>query len=427
MTPSLIKYQAMHRAGLLAAFVLSCAGGTPLPHHQSAQTHGVAYSGAAWFDGAKFIDRTMYVVDGTLRTHPPDIVDSVMRISGYVVPPFADAHQHLADPRIARMIAAFLNAGVFYVKDQCNAPIMRRQYDALLNRPTSFDYVSANQGWTSPGGHPVEIVRQGAMMGEPMASFVRDNLDPGLVEQADTKADVDQRWSYFLAGTPRPDFVKVFLLTSESYSQLRSDPRAEGGRGLDPALLPYIVSLAHTAGLTVSAHVFTAADFRAAVNAGVDQIAHLPGGRSADAGPFLLTEDDGANASAHHVTVITTITQHGDSTVTDRIMKAQYAHNIDVLKRHGVPLLLGSDLFGGPPLAEVAALVRSGVFTNLELLRMWSVVTPQAIFPKRRIGVLDDGYEASFLVLGGNPLTDFSNTGSIALRVKQGIVLPAHE
>ena len=36
---------------------------------------------------------------------------------------------------------------------------------------------------------------------------------------------------------------------------------------------------------------------------------------------------------------------------------------------------------------------------------------------------LKDGYEASFLVLAGNPLEDFQNTGRIEMRVKQGMVL----
>jgi imidazolonepropionase-like amidohydrolase len=63
------------------------------------------------------------------------------------------------------------------------------------------------------------------------------------------------------------------------------------------------------------------------------------------------------------------------------------------------------------------------LFTNLELLRMWSVTTPRAIFPARRIGELKDGYEASFLVLRGDPLRDFGATRAIALRVKQGVAI----
>jgi imidazolonepropionase-like amidohydrolase len=104
-------------------------------------------------------------------------------------------------------------------------------------------------------------------------------------------------------------------------------------------------------------------------------------------------------------------------------LKTQYAHNINLLRRHGVPLLIGSDLMGGTAALEIDALARSGLFTNLELLRMWSVTTPRAIFPKRSIGELRDGYEASFLVLRADPLADIAATRAIALRVKKGVRL----
>jgi hypothetical protein len=383
-------------------------------------SHGIEYRGGRWFDGTRFVPRTMYVVDGVFRNRAPASVDSVVDLAGgHVVPPFADAHQHLYAP-IEPTIRAYLRAGIFYVRDQANAPIGRRALQGL-NRPASFDYVSANQGWTSPGGHPVEVILRGAPAGTPLGDMIRARMDPDFAMLVDTPADVERHWPLFMAGDPRPDFVKIFLLYSEDHARRRADRRFEGNRGLDPALVPVIVRLAHRAGLRVSAHVYTAADFRAAVAGGVDQIAHLPGGHlSADA-TFLITEADARLARRRGVTVITTISQHGDAALTDRLVRTQYAHNIRLLRRHGVPLLLGSDRFGDTAVTEAAALARSGLFTNLELLRMWSVTTPRAIFPTRRIGALRDGYEASFLVLEGDPLADFANTSRIVRRVKQGV------
>jgi hypothetical protein len=390
----------------------------------STGAHGVEYRGGAWFDGTRFVARTMYVVDGILYSRRPSTVDSVIELSGgYVVPPFADAHHHLVDPRILPTINAFLREGIFYVKDQGNAPSGRRPIHNLLNRPNSLDYISANQGWTSPAGHPVAVIQRGAAMGEPIAAFIRDSLDPGLVNQVESTGDIDRRWSYFIAGRPAPDFVKVYLLFSEDHARRRADARFNGNRGIDPTLVPHLVALAHKAGLQVSAHVYTAADFRAAVASGVDQIAHMPGGRQNNPAPFLLTDADAASAAAKGIPVITTIVQNGDSATTDAIVKTQYAHNITVLRRHRVRLLLGSDLFGGTARTEAQALARTGLFTNLELLRLWSVETPRAIFPQRRIGELRDGFEASFLVLAGDPLADFGQTAMIRRRVKQGMSL----
>jgi imidazolonepropionase-like amidohydrolase len=407
-----------------AIFLIIALLGAPVAlRAQTAASHGIEYRGGRWFDGTRFVPRTMYVVDGRFRQRRPARIDAVVELAGgYVVPPFSDAHQHLYAP-IEPQIRAYLRDGIFYVRDQANAPLGRQAFDRQLNRPTAFDYVSANQGWTSPGGHPVEVVLRAAVPGNPMGAYIREHMDPDFVMQVDTPADVERRWPGFLAGNPRPDLVKIFLLSSENYARQRGDPRFAGNRGLDPALVPVIVRLAHQAGLKVSAHVFTAFDFRTAIAGGVDWIAHLPGGRTTNPAPFLLTEADARLARRHRVTVVTTITQHGDDAVTDQIVRTQYAHNIGLLRRAGVPLLLGSDRFGDTARTEADALARSGLFSNLELLRMWSVTTPQAIFPDRRIGALRDGYEASFLVLGANPLADFANTRRIVRRVKQGVEL----
>ena len=68
-----------------------------------------------------------------------------------------------------------------------------------------------------------------------------------------------------------------------------------------------------------------------------------------------------------------------------------------------------------------------GIFSNLELLKMWCESTPRTIFPGRKIGLLREGYEASFLVLNGNPLKEFAQVKAIRLRVKQGQVITLEE
>lgn len=405
-------------AGLGCARIASV---TPLPNERVTE-----YRGGKWFDGTAFVERPMYVVGSVFREQRPSRVDSVVNLDGgFVVPPFADAHQHLFDPGSASaFVARQVHDGIFYIKEQSGAPFARRIAERALNAPGGIDFISANQGWTSTGGHPVEVIQRGAQMPGPAGAFVRDSLDPALVMQVDSRADVDRRWPYFLAGQPRPDFVKVFLIYSDLHARLREDPRGFGNRGMDPALVPYIVSLAHAAGLRVSAHVYTAADFRNAIRGGVDDIAHVPGGRG-ESSPFLLTDADAELAAQHHVTVATTVVQHGDSALTDRLMRDQYVHNIRLLRAHGVPLLIGSDMAEGTAATEIAALARSGVFTNAELLRLWSVTTPQTIFPGRRIGRLADGYEASFLVLRDDPLVSVSNTRNIVARVRRGVILAA--
>jgi imidazolonepropionase-like amidohydrolase len=73
---------------------------------------------------------------------------------------------------------------------------------------------------------------------------------------------------------------------------------------------------------------------------------------------------------------------------------------------------------------EVRFLARHQLLTPLQILRAWSVDTPRTIFPNRRLGALDPGCEANFLVLNANPLADPENLHLIGMRVKAGKLLP---
>lgn len=68
------------------------------------------------------------------------------------------------------------------------------------------------------------------------------------------------------------------------------------------------------------------------------------------------------------------------------------------------------------------------VFDNAELPQMWSVTAAQTISPHRKIGQLREGYEASFIVLNGNPLENFESVKGVhQLRFKQrSLINTAH-
>jgi len=63
------------------------------------------------------------------------------------------------------------------------------------------------------------------------------------------------------------------------------------------------------------------------------------------------------------------------------------------------------------------------IIDNITLLNMWCGTTAETIFPRRKIGHLREGYEASFLVLSGDPINDFTNVQKIEMRVKSGAIL----
>ena len=57
-----------------------------------------------------------------------------------------------------------------------------------------------------------------------------------------------------------------------------------------------------------------------------------------------------------------------------------------------------------------------------EYARAW-MATPSLIFPRRRIGALADGHEATFLVFREDPFSSLDALRGITLRVKQGCVV----
>ncbi|HEY8878966.1 MAG TPA: amidohydrolase family protein, partial [Roseateles sp.] len=189
-----------------------------------------------------------------------------------------------------------------------------------------------------------------------------------------------------------------------------------------------LTRLAHAEGRHVVAHVETAADFDAALAAGVDAIAHLPGyANTLDEAPevFALSENAARQAARQHTAVITTTAATAlfklEAAALAALREVQRA-NLARLQAAGVQLLIGSDVFIGTARAELHALDELGT-DRATLLRLATQDTPRALFPKRKLGCFEPGCEASFLLLGGDPLADLAQVDMPLLRVKQGRLL----
>jgi hypothetical protein len=103
---------------------------------------------------------------------------------------------------------------------------------------------------------------------------------------------------------------------SDHYQENLNDPNVKpDARGMDPTLLPHLVKVAHGAGLKVVVHIYSAADFRNAVAAGADEIAHFPGkgyGVVKSAELFQITAGDAKAAARAHIAVTTTVSWRGE-------------------------------------------------------------------------------------------------------------------
>jgi len=393
--------------------------------------HNYEFANGNWFDGEKFVPRTFYSVAGVLTSKRPARIDRLFDFSGkYIVPPFGEAHNHnldwSSDEQFARINKRYLDAGIFYVKNPNSLLRSKQPTSAHINLPTTVDGILSNGGLTASGGHPIEIV-------SPQRGFKPGDGEGGFYYVIDSAADVENKWPAIKAG--QPDFIKTYLLYSEEYAKRKDNKTYDGWKGLDPSVLPLIVRRAHAAGLRVSTHVETSADFHHAAVAGVDEINHLPGFRPdrndfanyANLARYRISESDAALAAQKHIVVVTTIGEAIDLTFDEKLdersrlaVRAMLIDNLNVLRKHRVSIAIGSDSFRQTALAEALSLAKLKSLDNLTLLKMWCVATAATIFPKRKIGYLKDGYVANFLVLTANPVTDFTNVKTIELRIKQG-------
>lgn len=393
----------------------------------SAAGEDLCFVGGRWFDGKNFRARTFCTSKGLLVTNRPRGARSIDIGGAFVVPPFGEAHNHNVEDsdRLPELIRRYLRNGVFYVKNPNILPRVAPR--GTVNKPDSIDAIFAMGGFTGKDGHPAGVMKRNIDRG---AATIAD-ADGGFYFEIESLADLDRKWPLFLA--TKPDFVKTYQVYSEEYAKRREDPAKYAWKGLNPAFLPEIVKRARASGLRVSTHVETAVDFHHAVAADVDEINHLPGFRAEGddlslyaGGRFTIADSDARLAARRGIIVVTTVGSSLAKAVADpssRIVRDVIVRNLETLRRHRVKLAIGSDAYRDGVLPEVMALRDTGVFTNRELLDLWTWHTAQAIFPGRRIGRLARGYEASFLVLDGNPLADFTNVTRIKMRVKDGALL----
>ncbi len=426
---------------VLGLFCATIIAQVPVPQAPAAYK----FVNGQWFDGKKFKRKIFYSVNGVFTDKQPARPTATVDLqNGFIIPPLADAHCHHFDGafNIAQQVEMYLQAGVFYAKVQTNVRSGALEVANRVNKPESVDVSYAHGALTHTYGHGVEVYeglalfyKTGGFTPEQEAKVRQSRLrENDAYYIIDTAADLEKKWPKILAG--KPDFIKIYLLSSEDFAEKRQNLAniPVGSIGLDPEIVPLIVQKAHTAGLHVSAHVDTLTDFRVALKAGVDEMAHLIGyyiGDKDNPSRYVLTESDVKELVRRQVTIVPAPVASGwfdpnsadyNQNVQARTDKVRL-QNLRLLKKLRAKLAFGSDRYGSTPVNDVFYLQQLGVFSNLELLKIWVEDTPQTIFPKRKIGYLKNGYEASFIVLAGNPTKDFAQLKNIKLRFKQGVLL----
>lgn len=416
-----------YRKSGLAAVVIAAG----VVFGQPALAEDTLYHNAMIWTGEAFQAGSLAIRDG-MFIDPAGVSAQARRIDldgAHIVPPYGNAHHHITYASDTGGWT-FVDPGVFYVWNPNTVTPRDAASDAAYYaRSDTYDVRSSMGGITEPYGHPERLyVEQLAQFygGRGLPEFLGDAFHYGRTEE-EIDASLD------LLVEQGADFVKTYLLYSEDYGNRANQANFYGQTGLNPENFPYLVEAAHARGLPVAVHVQTRYDAVVAARAGADMLAHLPAYSMERTerwlGAISFTEEDAAVLGASGIVAVPTylvakrFAQYaaegtGPSEEQLDALHAVQAENLRLLHEAGVPILTGTD---GPQevVTEVAHWVEiGGLGVDDALDELFA--TPTHLFPERRIGVLQPGYEASFLVLEGNPLEDLSALGAISLRIKQG-------
>ena len=411
---------------LIASLLLTCSfsqAQTPPPPQQPYQASAPLsweLKNARWFDGHKIQKGNLYVENGQFVAKKPPKVNRKMDMRGQVlINPLAEAHNHNLQTAWGwgQFADKYIDEGVFYAAMLCGDPAGVADVKPLAADPAAPDVSFVTACITSSDGYPLA-----AVLPEPTPDAAAAQQQIVLVDSPEQAA---QQWPAIKARGGQ--WLRLVLAHSER-PELRQLTEHFGRLGLTPETAAALTRLAHADGRKVVAHVETAADFDAALAAGVDAIGHLPGyANMLDEAPehFAISDAAAARAARQRTAVITTTAATAlfklDGAPLAALRDVQRA-NLAKLQAAGVQLLVGSDVFIATARAELHALDDLGI-DRATLLRLATVDTPRALFPGRKLGCFEPGCEASFLVLGGDPIADLAQVDMPMLRVKQGRLL----
>jgi hypothetical protein len=394
------------------------------------------YAGGWVFDGDRFELRDLCVRATELVACPsnPDVEIPVE--DAFFTPPFGDAHTHHFDGSgtLDWHTSIAFQSGAFYAM---NMTAMTSQVSLIRDRlggPGHVDAITSTGGLTGPDSHPAEIYEAmalGAYSYEEQllrADEIRASRKVAddayyVIESAEQLA---LKWPVILAG--EPDFIKVFLRSSERYDEAFG--KWGPGGGINPGLLPLIRERSASAGLRLAVANSSIGDFRASLAAQADIVTHLPCYQDSSqdpASPYydlnieeecLISITEAERAAAQGMSVILIVTEWAKNRPAEQVRWEK--QNLDKLRAAGVRLATGTNAYGSTLTEGLIAGMEKGFLPPAELLRVATMDTPSLIFPERRVGCLDVGCEASFIAFAGNPLDDAQQLGKIILRLKDG-------
>ncbi len=380
-----------------------------------------------WFNGKDFVKANWYTINGVLSKKAPSKVDSIIDLEGkWVIPPFGDAHCSSVseNPSAANTLGLYLGEGVYYLQIIGNTQEGRSASAPLMNKPTSPDAIFSNGVITCTLGYPfleyegpANKIKNPALWGEKYAELKTSQKQLGNGYWfIDNKEALAANWDKLKM--QNPGMIFIYLMDVQNNG-------GKEGKGLSAEVAKLVVKKAHKSGLRVYAQVETAEDLRLGQKIGVDGFANLPGHNwdgNGDPGKFTLNDGD-IKMLAKKKTPVVLLLSHGQSAANRTAVQEFHKKALKQLKDGGVVALMGSDDSQRTLRMELNYWFGLGELDDAWTLKVLCENTPKAIFPKRKIASLADGYEANFLVLADNPHDNILKSRVQVFKVKGGVIL----
>jgi imidazolonepropionase-like amidohydrolase len=223
---------------------------------------------------------------------------------------------------------------------------------------------------------------------------------------------------------------------------------------LSPAVVGAICDEAHKLGMTVTGHIPVSLSLLAAVDSGMDQVAHLPirGDPASDSvkrviqhlrdkgtvlDPTASWAEIGGHSTAEPLNNFQPVVDHLPATFVQTRVAGWGAVNVDPATAHqrlartlatvralhdaGVPIIAGTDegVPGFSVYREIELYTMAG-FTPIEAIRSATAVPAVAMGIGKDVGTIERGKRADLLVLDANPLDNISNIRTVLLVMKDG-------
>jgi imidazolonepropionase-like amidohydrolase len=346
-------------------------------------------------DGIVIIKADRIVAVGPSSSIPvPSDAQVLDAQGGTILPGFINAHVHQGYSE--SNLEGWARGGVTTVRDMGSSGSPREMFsfrDARRDQPQFARLVAAGPFVTVPDGYP--ILPWGA---QALTVTSPEDARQKTEQLLDDGADV----------------VKVTMDSGRTFG--RQIPV------LSQTEASAIVSVAHARGVPVTAHAMDSTDLERALDAGVDDIAHMIWDDLTDEMSTRMVEND-----VYWVPTLELYRYVSADAQND--WDARAIDNLSRFVAAGGKVALGTDFAGyatafqlGMPMLEIEAMLESGM-TPMQIIVAATQNGAHVCNLGDEIGTLEEGKVADILVVDGAPLSDVQALARTLLVVHDGVVI----